>query len=90
LIRDEFLALLRCPADRQPMVLADDSLVSALNESIAAGRLKNKGGDTLARAIDGAVLRQDRQLAYPIIDGIPVMLIDEAIPLFDQLPAASL
>lgn len=81
LIRDELLALLRCPADRQPVALADDALVQSLNAAIAAGKLRNQGGDTLVKAIDGALVRQDRQLAYPIIDGIPVMLIDEAIPL---------
>ncbi len=84
LVRDEFLTMLRCPVERQSLSLADDALLQSLNAAIGSGRLKNKGGDTIAKPIEGALVRQDRVLAYPIVDGIPVMLADEAIVL-DQV-----
>jgi len=80
-ISDEFLAMLRCPVERQKVTLADDALVKSLNTAINAGSLRNKGGNPLTKPVDGALVREDRQLAYPIIDGIPVMLADEAIVL---------
>ncbi|MBL8827653.1 MAG: hypothetical protein JNM18_11805 [Planctomycetaceae bacterium] len=88
LVRDEFLTMLRCPVERQSVSLADDALVQSLNAAISAGRLKNKGGDAIAKPIDGALVRQDRVVAYPIVDGIPVMLADEAIVL-DQVASSA-
>jgi len=43
--------------------------------------LKNRGGQTLSKQLDGALLRADGRIAYPIVDEIPVLLIDEGIPL---------
>jgi uncharacterized protein YbaR (Trm112 family) len=33
--------------------------------------------------IDGGLLRSDRKVLYPIRQNIPIMLIDQAIPLAD-------
>ena len=35
---------------------------------------------------EAAIIREDGTFAYPIREEIPVMLIDEAIPLHDGLP----
>jgi uncharacterized protein YbaR (Trm112 family) len=32
----------------------------------------------------GGLVREDRQWLYPIVDDIPVMLVDEAISLADR------
>jgi uncharacterized protein YbaR (Trm112 family) len=65
--------------------LAAAPLIAAMNARIARGELKNRAGDVVERALDGGLLRQDNALVYPIIDRIPVLLIDEAI-LLEQLP----
>jgi uncharacterized protein YbaR (Trm112 family) len=83
-ISKQLLAMLVCPEDRSPLELASDDVVASLNEAIRAGRLKNRSGEAVARPLDGALVRQDRRVAYPIVDAIPVMLMDEAISL-DQL-----
>lgn len=81
MLSTDFLSLLCCPDDRTPLKPADDELVSRLNASIQAGHLKNRGGQTLSKQLDGALLRADGRIAYPIVDEIPVLLIDEGIPI---------
>jgi uncharacterized protein YbaR (Trm112 family) len=80
-ISDDFLSMLRCPDDHSCLTRADAALVTQLNAAASTGRLKNKAGQAVSRQIDGALVREDRTLAYPIIDDIPILLIDEAIPL---------
>jgi uncharacterized protein YbaR (Trm112 family) len=78
---ERLLEILVCPQDHTPLTLADDELIARLNQEIAAGRIRNRVGDPVAEPITGGLLRQDRTVLYPIIDGIPVLLVEEAIPL---------
>lgn len=80
----ELLAILCCPETKQPVRLADPALVAKLNEAANRGVLKNKGKKAVTGSIDGGLVRADEQVLYPIRDNIPVMLIDEGIPL-DQV-----
>jgi len=77
----ELLSLVCCPENRTPLKPAGDELLARLNAAIAAGRLKNRAGQTVSKRLDGALVRCDGQIAYPIVDEIPVLLIDESIPL---------
>ena len=81
LIDPELLKILRCPETRQPVSEADAALLAQLNQRIAGGGVKNRGGQAVAAVLDGALIRQDREVAYPIRSRIPLMLIEEAIPL---------
>jgi uncharacterized protein YbaR (Trm112 family) len=78
------LNVLVCPKDHTPLVVADGRLTAKLNRAIAAGHVVNGMGQRVSQQIDGGLVRSDKALLYPILDGIPVMLADEAIPL-DQL-----
>ena len=80
-ISQELLDILACPETKQPLALADPALLAALNDRIRQGTLTNRGGATVSDAIDGGLVREDRRYLYPIRDDIPIMLIDEAIPL---------
>jgi uncharacterized protein YbaR (Trm112 family) len=80
-ISQELLDILVCPESKQPVVLAGTELLEKLNVRIQDGTLKNRVGETVTEAIDGALVREDQSCCYPIRDNIPVMLIDEAIPL---------
>jgi uncharacterized protein YbaR (Trm112 family) len=56
-------------------------LLERLNNRIRQGQLSNRRGTSITEPIDGGLVRQDGQYLYPIRDDIPIMLIDEAIPL---------
>ncbi len=80
-IDKELLAILCCPETKQDVVLADAALIGRLNERISKGELKNKAGQAVTEKLDGGLIRADKQILYPIREDIPVMLIEEGIPL---------
>jgi uncharacterized protein YbaR (Trm112 family) len=77
----ELLKILCCPETRQELRLAASELVESLNRRIAEGTLRNRSGRAVTEKLDGGLLRADGKLLYPIRQDIPVMLVDEAIPL---------
>ena len=81
---NDLLDILRCPDNHATLTPADDALVAELNARIRAGQLRNQAGRDVQQPIDGGLVRADGDLLYPIVDQIPVLLRDEAIPL-DQL-----
>lgn len=80
-IDKDLLAILCCPETKQDVSMAADTLIRQLNECITNGALKNKGGHTVVEKLDGGLLRADKKILYPIREDIPVMLIEEGIPL---------
>ena len=75
------LKILCCPETHQPLTEADASLVARLNEGVASGALKNRGGNVVEEKLDGALIRADRAVAYPVRHRIPILLLEEAISL---------
>jgi uncharacterized protein YbaR (Trm112 family) len=80
-INKALLDILLCPDSKQPLTLAEPALLATLNQRIRQGTLKNRAGESVSDPIDGGLVREDRRYLYVIRDDIPVMLIDEAIPL---------
>lgn len=80
MIRPELLELLRCPETHQRLSLAPPELVEKLNAKARAGQLQNRAGQRVDQPIEGALLREDRRVAYPIRSNLPIMLIPEALP----------
>jgi uncharacterized protein YbaR (Trm112 family) len=87
-MNQELLAILCCPDDHSPLSPAEPGLVAQLNAAIQAGWLCNRAGQRVGRLLEGGLIRQAGDLLYPIVDQIPIMLHDEAIPL-DQLHSPS-
>ena len=83
----ELLDILVCPETKQPVSLADTELLDRLNARVRDGTLVNRAAQTVAEPLDAALVREDRVVCYAIRDDIPIMLIEEAIPL-DQLDGA--
>lgn len=79
-IDPELLKILVCPEDRSPLKLADAALLSTVNSRIEGALVKDRGGAPVAQPLEAALVRADGQFLYPIRDGIPVLLIDSAIP----------
>jgi uncharacterized protein YbaR (Trm112 family) len=81
MIDPDLLKIMCCPETRQPIAVAEPALIEKLNQLIAGGQLKNRAGQPIKEKIEGGLVREDRKFAYPIRESIPIMLIDEAIPL---------
>ncbi len=63
------------------MAKAGAELVDDLNERIQAGRLVDRVDEKGAEPIGGGLIREDGKILFPIRQDIPVMLIDQGIPL---------
>jgi uncharacterized protein YbaR (Trm112 family) len=83
-ITPELLKILVCPDCHRPLELASRDLIECVNRAIAQGQLCNKAGARLEKRLDGGLVRDDQAVLYPIMDDIPMLLVDEGIPL-DQL-----
>jgi uncharacterized protein YbaR (Trm112 family) len=80
-IDKELLAILCCPETKQEVILAEETLIAQLNARVGRGELKNKAGQPVSEKLDGGLIRADRKILYPIREDIPVMLIEEGIPI---------
>ncbi len=81
MIDPELLDILVCPETKEPVRPARKDLLDRINEAIRKGSLTNRGGQLVEEVVDEGLVRQDGEVLYPVRDDIPVMLIDEAIPL---------
>ena len=83
-IDKDLLAILCCPETKLDVSLADDALIGKVNDAVGRGVLKNKAQKSVTEMLDGGLIRADKKILYPIREDIPVMLIEEGIPL-DQV-----
>ena len=88
MIAPDLLSILCCPETRQDLREADPALIEKLNQQIAADGLKNRVGQAVIEKMDGGLIRADGKFLYPVRRNIPVMLVDEAIPLTEDLAPA--
>lgn len=77
----EFLDKLVCPSTRKPLRMADAAELAAVNRAIQAGGLKNAAGRVIEDAVQEGLIPESENILYPVQDGIPVLLAEEAIPL---------
>ncbi len=85
MLNPELLEILVCPETKQTLKLADAGTLERVNQAVATGGLKNQGGNRVKDRIEEGLVREDGNVLYPVIDDIPVMLLDEAIRL-ETLP----
>ena len=81
MVDQKLLEILVCPESKQSLQIADKELLDRLNASIADGSVTNRRGDAVSDALTEALVREDGKLLFPVRDGIPIMLLDESIPL---------
>lgn len=79
MVEKELLELIACPETHQPLREAAPALLERLNASIARGELKNRAGTLLRTPLTEALVRADGRVAYPVLDGIPMLLVEEAL-----------
>ena len=81
MVEKDLLEILVCPDDLSALRLATAAELSALNAKIATGKVKTRGGQAVSTEVKEGLIRADGKYLYVVDDDIPVMLIDEAIPL---------
>ena len=81
MVDPELLRLLCCPETHQDLREATPAVIARLNEQVAGGNLQNRSGQAVTEHLDGGLIRSDGRFLYPIRQDIPVMLVEEAIPL---------
>jgi uncharacterized protein len=83
-IDKQLLDILVCPDDRSPLELADEALLASVNRAVAEKRAKTKGGKLVSEPLAAGLVRRDKTVLYPIVDGIPVLLVEEGV-LLDRI-----
>jgi len=86
-IDEKLLQILVCPKDQTALNLADGPLLAKVNRAIADGKVRNLGGQAVTEMLQGGLIREDGALLYPVVEDIPVLLVDEAISM-DQIPSS--
>ncbi|MFA5160266.1 MAG: hypothetical protein WC484_07175 [Candidatus Omnitrophota bacterium] len=81
MVSSELLSILCCPETKQSLTVADASLIGKINQKIEKHELKTRNGKAVDQKIESGLIREDKQYLYAIREDVPIMLIDEAIPL---------
>jgi uncharacterized protein YbaR (Trm112 family) len=77
----KLLDIVCCPVTRSPLELLSERELTALNEAIAAQRIKNREDAFVEAPLDEALVTRSGKLIYPVRDGIPLLLEEQAMPL---------
>ena len=75
------LDIVCCPVTRLPLQLLPATRAERVNALIDERRIRNRGGAVVEAGGQQWLMTRDGKLAYPIRDGIPVLLEDEAVEL---------
>jgi uncharacterized protein YbaR (Trm112 family) len=73
------LTILRCPVSHKGLSVLKKDRLAQLNAAIGTGDLVNNEGNKLAEPLAEALVTDDGKRAYPVADGIPVLLESESI-----------
>ena len=68
------LDIVCCPVTHQPLQMLSESKLALLNERIGEHKIKNREDAIVEAPLEQALVTRDGRLAYPVHDGIPVLL----------------
>jgi uncharacterized protein YbaR (Trm112 family) len=81
---DDLNAILRCPTSRKPIAPMAPAAIESLNAAIAGTAPPLDGrGEPVSAPVEGAYLREDGALAFPIRDDLLSLHPDDAISVGD-------
>ncbi len=75
------LDIICCPVTHSPLAPMQRSQLEALNSLIAQAKVKNLGEEILTDTFSEALMTRDGKIAYPVRDGIPLLLEECGIAL---------
>ena len=81
------LDFIRCPVTRQPVSPLSGDDLAKLNHLVGEGTLKSRDDTLVSTELSEALVTEDGKVAYPIVDGFPLMMEEHGI-LLSQLDAS--
>ena len=75
------LDIVCCPVTHQPLKPLPESELTRLNRLIERQEIRNRDGEVVNTVVEQALATRDGRLAYPVRDGIPVLLMEQGIAL---------
>ncbi len=80
-VSKELVDILCCPVTKVPVRMATAEELAALNAAITSGEAKHADGSKVEAALEEALITEDKASVYKVLDSIPIMLKEQAIPL---------
>jgi uncharacterized protein YbaR (Trm112 family) len=77
----KLLDIVCCPVTHLPLEVLPDATLGRLNTLIRDQKVKNRGDAAVTEPLEEALVTRDGRLAYPVRDGIPVLLEEDGIVL---------
>jgi uncharacterized protein YbaR (Trm112 family) len=75
------LDIVCCPVTRSPLELLSERELAELNQRIAARRIKNREDAVVEEPLEQALVTRTGKLVYPVRDGVPLLLEEQAMAL---------
>ncbi len=75
------LDILCCPVTRSPLELLSERELALLNQRIATRAIKNREDTLVEEPLVEALVTRSGKLVYPVRDGVPVLLEEQAMSL---------
>lgn len=79
MIDEKLLPLIQCPVSGQTLRLSPPETITALNEKIALGLVRDASDELVESNLDQGLLTADGERLYPVRGGIPTLIADSAI-----------
>lgn len=81
MVTAKLISRLRCPIDGTTLELAGESIVNRVNLAIEAGEARDRQDQKVSEKIDAGLVDAGGKRLYPVRQGIPTLIADQAIEL---------